>query len=712
MTEPTRSDSSTRLRTDAEQEALGAATQYARTHDLGAPAEDTYFEALPAARQEIRRRLVRGLLRGQPAGLPCPRFARPGSASVPGGPSPLNRLDAERLRSIVRADDDRCQLLALLPFPASETLLVAPIAARHGYDRFRFAGSIRLWSPTDESGRAARSRDLRLDHPVDLVPLLEREGAFSDADQAVRIRAEVAESVANLALARLSVPVRSRALERGEADGDTALEAIATRVDAADRATAFERIVTDGHPFHPAGKIRRGMNAADGLAYAPEFTDRVDLRFVAVDREFALETRSQTAGDVDLTDRLYETFAGLKGAVERAIPAGRTGERYAVVPVHPLQYHRTIPDRYADRIADGQVVPIADYSHPATPQLNLRTVVPSESDRTAAGPLPHLKLAIPVQTTNVVRTLSPHAVTNGPQVTDIVREIEGRESLETLGLVAEPAATCYYPPGGPHTAGEAFDDARHLSGLVRTNPATHPLVPDGAFPVVASSLLADFPPTGRPFVCELIDQYDRHGETTEAATVDAPLTFLERYVDVVIPEQLRLLSAYGVALESHLQNSLLVFDPETATPIVTLVRDLGGIRVHRGRLAERGLSVEPYPESDVDAECESALYRKLYYALFQNHLAELVATVADEFPVDERACWTLVRERCERAFETLRDEEAAPRERLLRDERALFEEPATHKALSAMRLRGKRHEYVTSEVSNPLSNAGRDRIEP
>ncbi|ELY51032.1 IucA/IucC family protein [Natronococcus jeotgali DSM 18795] len=186
--------------------------------------------------------------------------------------------------------------------------------------------------------------------------------------------------------------------------------------------------------------------------------------------------------------------------------------------------------------------------------------------------------------------------------------------------------------------------------------------------------------------------------------------FLERYVAVVVPEQLRLLSAYGVALESHLQNSLIVFDgPE---PVATLVRDLGGIRILRSRLAERGLAVDPYPDSDVDAADETALYRKLYYALFQNHLAELVATVARETPVDERDCWTLVRERCDRTFEGLRAEGAAPSARLDRDRAALLEQPTAHKALTAMRLRGKRHEYVTSEISNPLSAAGRERIVP
>ncbi|MFC4436910.1 MULTISPECIES: IucA/IucC family protein [Natrialbaceae] len=710
MNRTTRRDrGSARLRTSAEREAFGAATHYARAHDLETPAEAPYLEALEDARRDILRRFVHGILRGKPAGLPTPRLVEPALSELPAELPPFDGLDADRLRSLAEPLPDRCRRLALLSFPASETLLVIPVAARRGYDRFRLIGPVQQWSPDTVSARTTPTGAERITHPVDLVPLLEREGAFSDADQATRIREEVAESVANLALARLAGRVHSRVVRDGTAGAtDSVFETIQTGVSAADPATAFERIVTDGHPFHPAGKIRRGMNAADGLAYAPEFTDRIDLRFVAVDREYALETRADGADR--LTDRLYATFAGLEDALERAIPAGRAREEYAVIPVHPLQYHRTIPERYARQRADGRVVPIPDYAQPATPQLNLRTVVPHETERTGGKPLPHLKLAIPVQTTNVVRTLSPHAVTNGPQVTDVVRALEERESLETLGLLSEPAATCYYPPDGPHPSGDEFDDARHLSGLARTNPSTHPLVDEGSAPVVASSLVADAPTTGRPLVRELIEQ---HGETTDAAdTADAALAFVDRYARVVVPEQLRLLCVYGIAVESHLQNSLIVFDVEDARPVATLVRDLGGIRVHRERLAEHGLSLEPYPDSDVDADGEGDLYRKLYYALFQNHLAELVATIADELPVDERACWERIQARCERAFETLRADAAAPDDRIRRDERALFAEPTTHKALTAMRLRGKRHEYVTSEVSNPLSAAGRRRIDP
>jgi siderophore synthetase component len=781
-----------RPRTDAERDALAAATDYSSVHDRSEPPETFYLAALGRARRDITRRFVRGLLRGNPTGLPDHRIVASDAPTVPDDPDPLSNLSGERLRSVVEPLHEACEDLALLSFPASDTVVIAPITDVHGYDRFRLAGPIRRVPPgaaPDEDGdsvapagsdgpvapaggdatdtpddgdapRALGDGDASdaastVEHPVDLVPLLAAEGAFVNGDQADRIRAELAESVANLALAQLAGPVHAEAVNSTHG---SVLDAIASGVPAADATAAFERIVTDGHPFHPAGKIRRGMTATDGLSYAPEFTDRIDLRFVAVRRDYAREV--QVAGSDRLTGRLRSTFGGLEAALERTLPEGGDLAEYAVIPVHPWQYHHTLPELYAGQRADGRVVPIPDYTYPATPQLNLRTVVPYDtesaespeslksaespdatdasgatdaplttdaidttgasastttSDPTGAQP-PHLKLAIDVQTTNVVRTLSPHAVTNGPQITEVVEAIDAAASFERLGLLAEPAATCYYPPGGPHLDGEQrrgadqssgqgprdgvpFDEARNLSALVRANPHAHPLVPDGATPVVASSLLADVPSTGRPLVCELIGEYAAATETTSTAT--AALEFVDAYADVVISEQLHLLSTYGIALESHLQNSIVVFDG--VSPVATLVRDFGGIRVHRGRLADHGLSIEPYPNSDAAADGEEDLYRKLYYSLFQNHVAELVATVSHELGVPESACWARIRERCERAFDTIRSDSGVPESRIRRDERALFDDPAVHKALTAMRLRGKRHEYVTSRVSNPLA---------
>ncbi|WP_050049237.1 IucA/IucC family protein [Halanaeroarchaeum sulfurireducens] len=670
-----------RPRTTPEWNAFGAATRYAQTHDLSEPAEAAYLEALDEARRDILRRLVRGVIRGDPTGLPSPELVPPVRARIADAIPDVD--DVEIPWEVTRAETYGS--VAVLPLPPTNKTLLGPIKTTHGFDRHRIG---------DDSWLVGHTRVDRIDHPVSLLDLLDRAGAFVDDGQAARFRVEVAESVANLALARLADAVLGERLD----PSSPVLRRVANGNAAADRPAALERIVTDGHPFHPAGKIRKGMSAADGLAYAPEFTDRIDLRFVAIDSTVARETRSR--GRKRLTDRLFETFGGLEEAASDELPPDRPIDRFAVVPVHPWQFHHTILDRYEADRRTGRVVPLS-YTHPATPLLNLRTVVPHDTDRLSDDP-PHIKLAIDVQTTNVVRTLSPNAVTNGPQVTDALEAIASRESFDHLGFLPETAATCYYQPGGPHTEGHHFDDARHLSGMVRMNPAHHPFVGTDAVAVPAASLIASVPGTDRPLVCDLVSEYT----ATDGDGPD-PRSFFEAYVDVVVPEQLLLLSKYGIALESHLQNAVVVFDE--ARPVAALIRDFGGVRVLDDRLAPHGLdvSVDPYPNSDIDADGEKDLYGKLYYALFQNHLAELLATLAHECDMDEAAGWDAVAHTARGTFDAIRAAHDVPADRVNRDEAALFEPSMQHKALTAMRLRGKRHEYVTSRVSNPLAREDR-----
>lgn len=673
-----------RLRTPAERDALGPATTYARSIGLDAPPERHYLEALPPSRRDIRDRFLAGLCRGRPGSLAAPALVdgdRDGRLRA-GDPLPFDAAGG-----IPTGDADR---VALIELSAGSRYLSIPVDSVGAFDRVRPGDPVTIVGP--EATTEVR-------HPVDLVSPLERAGAFTDADQAATVRVELAESVANLALARLA----ERRLARGAPE--SILEASATSVPAADHPSYLERLVTRGHPFHPAAKIRRGMSPGDGLAYAPEFAPAVDLRFVAIHTGVA---RRVSADDGTVTGELFRALDGLEGAAARSVPGDLSA--YAVVPVHPWQFHHVVEGRYRSQRRDGRVVPVAEFTWPATPLLNLRTVVPRREP-----PAPHCKLPIAVRTTNVERTLSPQAVHNGPRTTRLWRAIDDREGFDELGALAERATASYYPAGGPHLEGDAYDDVRNLGALLRENPLDHPMTSGDARPIPAASLVARNPATGEPLVAEAVARF-ADGEADGAArgpgvrdvTADAgsdpALAFLGSYLEAVVPSQLRLLTAYGVALETHLQNSYVVF--EGGRPVGTLARDFGGIRVLDDRLATHGIDFEPYPESDLEADGETDLHWKLYYALFQNHLAELIGALERSAGVDTRVAWGLVARTCRRTFDRLRADATVPDGWVDDDEAALFADPIALKALTAMRMQGKRHEYVTSEVSNPLVGRG------
>lgn len=691
MTQDARFDTSgsTRtLQTSAERATLGAAAVYASNRGTESCPEEAFIDRLPAARRSICHRLVRGLLRGTPDEIPPYTILSTRNPTLPGDVhDSLRTLGADELLQRLHPLPEQCRYVAFLPFPASEAVLAAPIKTIHGYDRFHLVGPVLLLTGTETDSDP---------HPVDLIPLLKREGAFTDDDQAEKIAEELAESVANLALARLASPANTNLTSEAPSASDSVFTVL-EELPGADPASALERLAVEGHPFHPGAKIRRGMTPAESLLYAPEFTDTIDIRFVAVETQYTLQAQT----DLPLTDLLYNQFPGLEAAVQQAIPTDRAHDEYAVIPIHPWQYYHVIPDRYTEQIAQNRVIPLPEYTWPATPLLNTRTVVLYARDSSRAAPLPHLKLAIDVQLTNVVRTVSPQAVNNGPRITDLMDAILARESLETLGILSERAATCYHAPGGPHPDGEAFDNARNLSGLARENPYTHPFVSDDADPVAVGSLLATSPVTDQPIICDVLDRFVTNSGDTDDKT--AATSFFKSYVETVVPEQLLLLSKYGIALETHPQNTYVVFND--GHPVATLVRDLGGIRVLNDRLSRYDLGFNAYPDSDIDAYGPRDLYNKLYYALFQNHFAELIVALTEHTALDEDFCWECMRTCCRETFDTLRSQPDIPDEWVNQDEEALFENPTIHKALTAMRLKGKRHEYVTSRISNPLAQS-------
>ncbi|MDT7789490.1 MAG: hypothetical protein QOF58_7909 [Pseudonocardiales bacterium] len=89
------------------------------------------------------------------------------------------------------------------------------------------------------------------EHPVDLLTALRWPGSAN-------LIAEVAHSVAGLALSRTTSPLTAPFLERSLEE--------------------HEQSVVDGHPLHPCCRNRTGFTAQDHLAYGPEHRPAVALR--------------------------------------------------------------------------------------------------------------------------------------------------------------------------------------------------------------------------------------------------------------------------------------------------------------------------------------------------------------------------------------------------------------------------------------------------
>jgi staphyloferrin A synthase len=164
------------------------------------------------------------------------------------------------------------------------------------------------------------------DHPAALLDALGLPG------HAARLRAELADSVANLALARAAQPPPE--------PGAPALPTL--------RPEDAEQLVVDGHPLHPCCRTRLGMATAEILAYAPEHHPIVPLEYVEVPADRWISTGTGLPPRLLMhpwqREHVLNRYPGLR-------PTGDT------VPGRPLMSLRTLAvgDQHVKTAVDVQM---------------------------------------------------------------------------------------------------------------------------------------------------------------------------------------------------------------------------------------------------------------------------------------------------------------------------------------------------------------------
>lgn len=458
-----------------------------------------------------------------------------------------------------------------------------------------------------------------------------------------RVEQELVDSAFNLALAHLAAARRPSWARAHPHDP---------------RATDPEHWVTEGHPWHPMTKTRLGLGLAEHARLAPELVAETPLR--------AVDVRASLA---QVTTALVERLAPWLGSA----PSG-----WVRLPVHGRQLPR-LARRLRDRFG-RDVVPVPGVHASGRSLLSLRTAAFAAP---GVGPL-HLKLALGVHTTSARRVVSPMSVHNGPRVSALLAAIQAadrecagiRIAAETLtgGLLAHV--------DGAAELGVIVRDGRDFVG------------PTGAPAWVCAGLGEASPLDGRTGVARLAEGFE--GTPPQRARA-----MLEQYLARLLPPLLRLHVAHGVALEGHLQNTLV--HAVDGRPAGFVVRDLGGIRIHGPRLAAAGHALALHPGSFIVTDDLAELQGKLAHTLFHAHLGTLFRWVEDALALPCAEGWAIAR-RC--VIECLQrwSTDAGLRPACEADGNAWLAPRVRAKALLRMRIDDASSDYAYTEVDNPLAS--------
>ncbi len=650
----------------------------------------TFLASVGGGREGILNRLAASLLRENVAG--CASDARKWRVD------PKNAADGPSEEAHRRGSLEGLPgALGLEPGKVSKTLpvsegecLVVPVGGTYAFGRLEVEGPIL-------HVRAGGVRRVR--HAVELLRLVRRkEMAPNGATRSSwsRFAGELKNGSANLALALAYQEQKKKRLGdvASRCGAETALDLVLARK-ARDEdfggSLFFEQLCAEGHNLHPGAKTKLGMEPEAVYGYAPEFEGAPDVRLVGIRRDRA---EWAAVGKEDPGELLFREHPGLRERVGAEFAQkGLSMADYLFVPVHPWQLERAVPRIYEEEVDRGIVAPVENASIPCFATSSFRTVVPRAGGGRGRFAI---KTSVDSLMTSTVRSISANTTNNAPEFSKLILEVMRREPelAETFVPVCEVAGTNFDADAAEGDPETRTAKSRNLSAVLREDVDS--FVGRHELAIVGTALYAESPVTGKPILAELVEAYAR--STGARSPREAAFRFVSEYAAVVLPGFLTLMVKYGIGLEGHLQNSVPVF--EDGRPVRLLFRDWGGARIFRERLERRGLSVDLRPGSLTLTDDPKEMRRKVFYAVFQSHVGEIVLRACKGFGVRERELWREVSRLTNETFDRLGSSPEHERD-AAQDREAFYEANADHKALTRMRLAPEGGDRYTS-VPNPL----------
>ncbi|MFF8955533.1 IucA/IucC family protein [Streptomyces sp. NPDC014894] len=371
----------------------------------------------------------------------------------------------------------------------------------------------------------------------------------------------------------------------------------------ADPLTAYlasEQSLVLGHRFHPTPKAH-SSDPATWSAYAPEARASFPLRLLAVREELIAEECAEPSAAAPL-DRM------------RPVPDG-----YRLLPAHPWQYEQ-LRERPALRAALDRedILDLGPGDRIFTPTASVRTLYDGDA---------FLKFSLNVRITNCVRKNSHYELSGAVALTKLLAPAldDLAERFPGTGMLREPAYRSIALPGP-----DGHPDIGLLEGfgvIVREGLGGR-LLP-GVTPLLAAAV-ADEYPTGPGHVSHLAGR----------SPADA-LAWWRDYLALLVPPVLAAYFDHGLVLEPHLQNVIVGVGPD-GRPAQILFRDLEGAKLVPDH-HERFLAALPADVAGPLTYDARRGWDRVVYCLLVNHIAELLAALADLHPQTEPALWSLVR---------------------------------------------------------------------
>ena len=443
----------------------------------------------------------------------------------------------------------------------------------------------------------------------------------------------------------------------------------------------------EGHPYYPTWKARPGLSDAEVEQLSPEFNAQVPLRIAALRADMA---KSESMPHVT---SYHSWFASNFPAHWEQWKAALNGKgldetQWLPLPIHAWHLQAYVLKTFAAEIEDGLLITEGPDIQ-TLPTMSYRTMMPVLDH---AAPL--IKLPIALWMTSELRSLQAKSIHMGPRISTLITQIlEAEKGFDQqLEIFPEEIGVRYR-----HAITQDDVPGKHLSVVFRASRQAFERS-DDRLPITVASLFTRLPGSGRPLFTDLIE---RDGARTSASNVE---NWFRQYAKVVTHPVVAIYLLYGIGLEAHQQNTMVLFSPD-GLPRSLLIRDFGDGRTYAPLLEERGYTLQPHVQPGIlptvfvgDIE---PVRMFVLDAAFLTHLHEMALWLTKEYEMDNTRLWTVLREETENAFAAVR-ERVSPQ--LWEVERQAFvEDPWPTRSLLRMHLMQYSNYRLQHTLTNPLA---------
>lgn len=421
-----------------------------------------------------------------------------------------------------------------------------------------------------------------------------------------------------------------------------------------------ESLIFEGHPTHPLTKTKLPLSMEEVRTYSPEFEKIINLKVMLIHNEYVNVTTILDHSQFILNEVIPEYLDELHTFMN---DRERLLKDYKVILVHPWQYEHTIRNKFKEWL-QNHILISTPFHVPSKATSSFRTM-------SLINHPYHVKLPVNVQATSAVRTVSPETTIDGPKLSQALhRELNQYTQLD---VVLEPYGLF---------AKTDSDDARQLACIIREKPF---IKNDGILLVTGALVnknVVDNEITVDSYLKWMNDDINQH-------TIHQ---FMRNYTRQLVTPLLALIQDYGIALEAHMQNTLVHLGPEYQ--IQFIVRDLGGSRIDIKTLSQKLKHIEVENKSLLADSIEEVIM-KFQHAVVQNQLAELIFHFKKYDFIKEEELFNIIQEEIEVAIN-----DTKPHADTLR--KVLFGPTITVKALLKMRMKKKVKKYLNISLDNPI----------